>query len=403
MLVDGTRRLAGHGDDVAGRQRLFRHGVVREVTQRVRAEQDEGPSGRRRRARRPSRPGCPPSGPAELGTDPQAAVKRSRPASRETRPGSTPGASPTSRAAWTLPRRSAGRKVPGQGVGEGGGRRPRSRRPRRSTGARERRRRRCPVGLRRTASRRGSSLPRRDPRVGSPSTVRPRHRRAPPREGGLAGQVADADRRGALIASAAPSTRLAFPGPASPRPPGAGGRGRAAPRGQSPSTRRGGRPTRPRRSSPSAARAPSRRGDRRPPARRWSRCRAPISRTSPRRTRPRWRGAEPPISPTDASAARLVLWRGVPRRRRGAPRTSGHRLELLAAAHQRFAQAPRSRTPSHGRTGPCHTASWRSPEGSSRLRGSGRSWPAEDGAATGSRPHRSSTSTRPARGPTGAP
>ena len=49
--------------------------------------------------------------PVPAGTEPQAAVKRSRPASRLTRPGSRPGASPMSRAPNTLPRRSAGRNV----------------------------------------------------------------------------------------------------------------------------------------------------------------------------------------------------------------------------------------------------------------------------------------------------
>ena len=60
------------------------------------------------------------SSPAAVGTDPQAAVKRSRPASRLTRPGRMPGARPMSRAPKTLPRRSAGRKRRlGQRVGEG--------------------------------------------------------------------------------------------------------------------------------------------------------------------------------------------------------------------------------------------------------------------------------------------
>ena len=49
--------------------------------------------------------------PAAAGTEPQAAVKRSRPASRLTRPGRMPGASPMSSAPNTLPRRRAGRKV----------------------------------------------------------------------------------------------------------------------------------------------------------------------------------------------------------------------------------------------------------------------------------------------------
>ena len=51
------------------------------------------------------------SSPAAAGTAPQAAVNHSRPASRPTRPGRSPGARPMSSAPKTLPRRNAGRKV----------------------------------------------------------------------------------------------------------------------------------------------------------------------------------------------------------------------------------------------------------------------------------------------------
>ena len=51
------------------------------------------------------------SSPAAAGTLPQAAVNHSRPDSRSTRPGRSPGASPMSSAPKTLPLRSAGRKV----------------------------------------------------------------------------------------------------------------------------------------------------------------------------------------------------------------------------------------------------------------------------------------------------
>ncbi len=49
--------------------------------------------------------------PVLAGTEPQAVVKRWRPASRLIRPGSSPGARPMSRAPKTLPRRSAGRNL----------------------------------------------------------------------------------------------------------------------------------------------------------------------------------------------------------------------------------------------------------------------------------------------------
>ena len=49
------------------------------------------------------------SRPGSAGRDPQALVNHSLPSSIDTRPGSTPGASPMSRAPMTLPRRRAGR------------------------------------------------------------------------------------------------------------------------------------------------------------------------------------------------------------------------------------------------------------------------------------------------------